>query len=415
MLITKFAFHNLYSFDNFTVDLTYPKKLRFSTIENEYLSFATNFKIKKVCLISGSNATGKTAVGRLLCAAMNFIVGRNNALDYIKIRNSQKKATIVLEFVTPFNKMLHEVVLDFRESSQSGSGVLTELNAIAYRSVFINSKDSQHTARNRLDSLDYYENSLQINPEVDLFKNLHSRVFSTYEDDYQPQINDFFWKYVFYETIDKDNSSNVKEFSKFDLKRATNILKAFDPTITSIVALVNKVKAAKSKKLSEPQVYQIQFENGNSVPILLDNLNDSAASNIYKRLSKGTFEALSIIDFVERIIRDKLNNSSSTLFLDERMAHVHTQLETSMLNVMIQKLGVNSQFFYSTHNTDLLEMNLPIHSHLFLKRNANQLVEAVQPEYLFKKNDRSLLNYVKNDVFGTCPDTNLIDEMLYEE
>lgn len=405
MLITKFSFQNLYSFENFTVDLTYPRPLKFTTIDHEYLSFAPKFKVKRVCVISGGNATGKTSVGKLLCAAMNFIAGRNNAMPYIKMRKPNDKATIVIEFVIPKAKTLHEAILTFQASENESEA---ELVKIEHRGTQIRKNDTQITARKRLMGLEFAIESLKDFPEIDLAKSLHKKVWLPEQE----LSNNLAWKYIFYETSESSDKG-LARLKLFDLNIASKILKAFDPTIQEIKELVERrEKQGKNSESPKPQAYQIEFNNSNRVTLDSGNLSNSES---YKRLSKGTFEALSIIDFIESIIQFKESSVSATLFLDERMAHVHTQLEMAMLNVMIQKLGNTSQLFYTTHNTDLLEMEVPIHSHLFLKRNTNALVEAVQPEVIFKKNDRKLSQYVKNDIFGTCPDTSLIDEIVYAE
>lgn len=405
MLITKFSFQNLYSFENFMVDLTYPRPLKFSTIDHENLSFAPRFKVKRVCIISGGNATGKTSLGKLLCAAMNFIAGRSGAMSYVKIRNLNDEATLILEFVIPKNKTFHEVVLSFRASVSESE---TELVKIKHRITNIKENDTPVLARSRLEKADFNVESLEQSPEINLAKYLYKKVWAEETD---ISITQLLWKYIFYETIELSDK-RLASLNFIDLNIASKILKAFDPTIREIKELVEREKKEKNDESKKPQAYQIEFNNDDRFILDLGNLSSSESC---KRLSKGTFEALSVIDFIETIIHFKKLETSATLFLDERMAHVHTQLEMAMLNVMIQKLGNTSQLFYTTHNTDLLEMEVPIHSHLFLRRNANNLVEAIQPETLFKKNDRKLNQYVRNNIFGTCPDTSLIDEIVYAE
>ena len=55
-------------------------------------------------------------------------------------------------------------------------------------------------------------------------------------------------------------------------------------------------------------------------------------------------------------------------------------------------------------------MNLPRHSFCFLKKNKN--IEVVDPSKYLKKNNQSLKNAVKNDLFDIAPDINFIDEIL---
>lgn len=409
MLITGFSFQNLYSFEDFTVDLTYPRPLKFTTIEHEYLSFAPRFKVKRVCIISGGNATGKTSLGKLLCAATNFIAGRNNGMSYIKVRDPKIDATLRLEFVIPRNRTFHEATLSFRLSeNQLDKELGTELIRIEHRVTNIRESDTPITARNRLAKADCNFESLEKSPEINLTKYLNNKIWPEGGD---ISINQLLWKYIFYETSEPTDK-RLADLEFVDLDIASKILKAFDPTILGIKELVAREEQNKSNETLKTQAYKIEFSNGNHITLDSGKFTNPDG---YKRLSKGTFEALSIIDFIETIIHFKKHDASATLFLDERMAHVHTQLETAMLNVMIQKLGKTSQLFYTTHNADLLEMEVPIHSHLFLKRNDNFLVEAVQPETIFKKNDRKVSQYVRNDIFGTCPDTSLIDEIVYAE
>ncbi len=389
MLITKFSFDNLYGFEKFEVDLTYPTKLSFSSIEHEYLEFAPKFKVKRLCLISGGNATGKTSIGRLLCAATNIICGQIGAVaEYVKIRDTTKEATIQLEFVTPHNQRLNNITFTFKQGEKGVELIKTDAQTAKIRK-----SDTQTATRQRWSEVTTH--SLAENPEIDLAKNMVRQVFS---DEYAPVWTG--WNYVFYENIENSMNHFVGS-NQIDITKATKILKAFDPSIVSIELM----------RADNQNAYQIRFENGDL--LVVDMGAEKSELNDPRRLSKGTFEGLSIIRFIDDMSRKNL--ASTTYFLDERMAHVHTELEKSMLNVMIQKLGTNSQFFYTSHNTDILELDVPVHSHLFLKRNENGLVEAIQPERTFKKNDRKLANYVKNDVFGTCPDASLIDELAYED
>ena len=95
------------------------------------------------------------------------------------------------------------------------------------------------------------------------------------------------------------------------------------------------------------------------------------------------------------------------------MAYTHSDLEQHILNLIVSKLSPLSQFFYTTHNYDVLDMGFPVHSYLFMRKE-NSTSSVIQPESSFKKNDRSLLNYVKNDYFNTLPDTSDLDKLLWE-
>lgn len=65
-------------------------------------------------------------------------------------------------------------------------------------------------------------------------------------------------------------------------------------------------------------------------------------------------------------------------------------------------VGENGQLFFTTHNLNLLEMDLPVHSFTFLRKDST--IEPIYPKDLIKKNDISLRNAVRNDVFNMAPD-----------
>ena len=126
-------------------------------------------------------------------------------------------------------------------------------------------------------------------------------------------------------------------------------------------------------------------------------------------MSRGTREAVDITMFYE-VMKNENFGESATFYQDEMLTYSHTEAEQSILNLLIGTLLRYSQLFYSPHNYDILDMNLPVHSHVFLKKY--KYSEFIQPEkHGFNQNDRSLLGYVKNDVFGTIPNINAINNL----
>ena len=75
---------------------------------------------------------------------------------------------------------------------------------------------------------------------------------------------------------------------------------------------------------------------------------------------------------------------------------------------MINKLGGGEQLFFTSHNMDLLDMNLPRHSFFLRKR---EKIEVVYPSEYIKKNDISLRNAMENDVFDVAPSSDKIYEL----
>ena len=62
MIIMDLKANNLLAFKDFEVYFSYPKKIVDSYIENEHLKDHPNFRYKKVNIIMGANASGKTSI-----------------------------------------------------------------------------------------------------------------------------------------------------------------------------------------------------------------------------------------------------------------------------------------------------------------------------------------------------------------
>ena len=73
MIVMDVVIDNFFAFKNFHMNMAYPKKKPNSYIENEYLDGHPNFRYKKVNILMGANATGKTSFGRMLMAVFNFM------------------------------------------------------------------------------------------------------------------------------------------------------------------------------------------------------------------------------------------------------------------------------------------------------------------------------------------------------
>lgn len=73
MIILNAKLNNVYGFKDFDIAFSYPKKIVNSIIENEHLAGRPNFRYKKAVILMGSNATGKTSLGKALLNIISFI------------------------------------------------------------------------------------------------------------------------------------------------------------------------------------------------------------------------------------------------------------------------------------------------------------------------------------------------------
>ena len=92
MVIMNLHLDNFLVFNEFDLCMSYPKKIVRSTIEGEHLAGRERFRYKKVVILMGANATGKTALGRILMSIFNFIDGKEYSGIVKLIDDKRKKA-----------------------------------------------------------------------------------------------------------------------------------------------------------------------------------------------------------------------------------------------------------------------------------------------------------------------------------
>ena len=66
MILAYIYLDNIYGFKDFSASFVYPKKIVNNPLGQEYLKNYPNFRYKKVNIIFGSNATGKTTLGKAI-------------------------------------------------------------------------------------------------------------------------------------------------------------------------------------------------------------------------------------------------------------------------------------------------------------------------------------------------------------
>ena len=74
----------------------------------------------------------------------------------------------------------------------------------------------------------------------------------------------------------------------------------------------------------------------------------------------------------------------------------------------------DEHLIFTTHNTDMLDLNLPKHSYMFLRKKVEDgecKVSAISASEILKRNTDNIRNAVENDVFGSLPDDSLLDEL----
>lgn len=375
MIFTKIYIDNLYSFHDCEIDLSLKGNVGRSTIPHEHLKGYEKFRFRRVCIISGANASGKTALGKVLFYVQNLCCGERRIAtnELVKcINNKEKDGVIKIEFVT---KMLGENKYCFNYMEIYIKNDKSLPNVKNY-SIKLSKKDTVSDARKKIQKSNELCGLNCLQP------------FATS------------WGYIFSENMEDPNIPTMNYIDN-------NVLKEI---------LMNMDSSIKSVDNIENDEFRIIFSNGDKLLI------DSNGITNKERLSSGTFDSIKIALLLSKIISDKKDCITSdkcithTYFLDERMSKVHSELEVSIVNLMIDKLPHNAQLFYTTHNYDVLEMNLPLHSFLFMGKKQGKTI-IVQPEKneIIRKNKKNLLYFLKNDFFSILPETDRIDELLFND
>ena len=125
MVLLDVKLDNFLLFDDFSMHLTYAKKPVSSSIAEEHLVGRPNFRYKKLIVLMGANATGKTALGKVLMGAFNFIAKREYALIAELIEDPQKDASFSLDMAYDDN-YLYRVNAVFKGRKKSYSDIRSE-------------------------------------------------------------------------------------------------------------------------------------------------------------------------------------------------------------------------------------------------------------------------------------------------
>ncbi|HPY98611.1 MAG TPA: ATP-binding protein [Clostridia bacterium] len=353
MIVMNLELDNLLGFDDFKINFSYPRKIVNSTIKGEFLPNKTNFRFKKVNILLGVNASGKTTLGKAMMHIFNFITHKSPVRLLESVKDKRRKAFFSIDFLIDENIMYRincEINLDEKDHSKS-------ILMLEVYTAPIGKRDSYEICVRKLEQVKVKDDNKSSLDVLDSVKNLG-------------------WHFTFPDIGNTDIRIDKDVLSLDILKR---VLKTLDTSITDV---------QKSDEVENS--YVIRSRNGD---IFIQN-----GKIIEDILSSGTKMGIDISYVISSICK----GMHGFYYVDEKFTFIQTDIEQFLLGIMIDKLGPLEQLFFTSHNLDLLDMDLPVHSFTFLKKDEN--IEAVYPSDFIKKNDISIRNAFVNDVFGTTPD-----------
>lgn len=358
MVIMDVKLNHVYGFDDFSINFTYPRRLTVSLIGSEALEGRERFRYKKAVILMGANATGKTSFGKALLKIFSSIKESNEAI-LRDLGSDDYPAEFQVDFVNE-GFTLHRFcgVVDGEDVS------------IRYFSAEIGEMDAYEMVVEKLAD--------RTAEAAGSFKKLKGLVGPL----------EFRFAYPEIET-----SLRVKGLKKTALlKTLRAVIGTLDPTLTD----VSIAKDLKDSFVIRRRGREIIIQEGK----LLNR----------ELLSSGTAEGIDVAVFLASMLSDK----NCFYYCDEHFSYIQSDIEKRIFGLMVGRLGSNEQLIFTTHNADMLDLNLPKHTFAFLRKEIDEgeyKVTATFASEFLKRNTDSVKCALENDVFGSLPDDSLLDEL----
>ncbi len=362
MIVLNLSLKGIYGFDNFNINFSYPKKIVNSIIEDEHLEGRERFRYKKVVVLMGANATGKTSMGKALLHIFEFIKDENPIPLCEMV--SDKRGYFSIDFVNG----------DYRLQRLSAQiDAENQKVEIQYKTADIEKMDSYEKCVDKLQ-----DKTKEATRTTTSLKKL---------------VGDISYRFA-YPEIEK--SLKLTSTNKtILLKTLRAVIGTLDPTLQD----VSISKDLKDTFIIRRKDTEIIIQDGKL-------LNRDV-------LSSGTAEGIDVAMFLAALA----SNKSSFYYCDEHFSYIQSDIEKRIFGIMLDHIKDDEQLIFTTHNTDMLDLNLPKHSYVFLRKQLEDdvyQVSAISASDVLKRNTDSLRCAVENDMFASLPQDSLLDELEME-
>lgn len=385
MVILRVACDNFYMFKNFELDLTYNRKVNHPLSKDDELFEGSRIKVRKNLIVMGANAAGKTTFGKLLCLILNFIRGNNLDDQYFSLEKIQyeksRDASFEIEFVV--NSVAYLIKASFRDYNLQQEQVFSQKVYPTYSIKKLRNKLRSNTP---IETFDANDKQMNIG-----FKSFAFSVSKPSKFDESVK------RLGFWFMLSEPISNATVYRSEVDVDFLDKILPAIDNSVNSVKRL--QVEGDNTPTNS----YQISFKNNETLTVLNGDLKTCGY-----RLSHGTFESIDFV-FSLSVLRKGL---ASIFYIDERLSHMHPELEIYLARQAFLQKPKDAQLFFTTHDTELFDLNAPNASYMIFRRNNEGFNEAIFVSDKLSKNDRNLRSYYENDYFEVIPDYSVLDELF---
>ena len=359
MVVLNLKLDGVYGFSHFEINFTYPKKVVNSIIDDEHLEGRDRFRYKKAVILMGTNATGKTSLGRALLKIFSYINTGNP--NHLLEMASENHANFEIDFVNN-GFVLHRL-----------AGVIskeTDQVDLTYLSAEIEKTDFYEKCVDRL-----ADHTAEVLKDARSLRNMIGEIHSRFA---YPEI----------EPSLKLAGTNQKNL----LKMLQAVIGTLDPTLKNI----SISRDLKDTFIIRRKDQAIIIQEGK----LLNR----------EVLSSGTAEGIDVALFLASM----MSGQHSFYYCDEHFSYIQSDIEKMIFTLMMERVQNNEQLIFTTHNTDLLELNLPKHSFVFLRKepeDGDYRVSAMSASDILKRNTDSVKCAMENDVFASLPDLSMLAEL----
>ncbi|MCR5033725.1 MAG: DNA repair protein Rad50 [Lachnospiraceae bacterium] len=358
MIIMDVKLNHVYGFDDFHINFSYPRKLVASLLGNESLEGRERFRFKKAVILMGTNATGKTSFGRALLKIFKAVKEANEAI-LRELNEGDAASEFSVDFVNQ-GYTLHRL-----------TGVVEKENvSFRYYTASIDEMDSYEMAAEKLE-----DHTSEVGEDFKLLKK---------------SVGELEYRFAYPEIEAAIELNDVKRPALLKTLRA--VIGTLDPTLTD----VSIAKELKDSFIIRRRGQEIIIQEGK---VLNREL-----------LSSGTAEGIDVAVFLASMLSEK----NCFYYCDEHFSYIQSDIEKRIFGLMVEKLGRNEQLIFTTHNTDMLNLNLPKHAFAFMKKEIyddKYITSVTFASDLLKRNTDSVKCAMENDVFGSIPDDSLLDEL----
>lgn len=359
MVVLNLELKGIYGFDDFHINFSYPKKIVNSIIDCEHLEGRERFRYKKAVILMGANATGKTTLGKALLRIFDYMFDENPGPLYEMV--SEETGSLCIDFVNG-DYRLQRLMIELNASTRE--------TKIRHYAAEIGTMDSYERCVSKL--VDYTEEATHT---VGALKKMVGNIQSRFA----------------YPEIAK--SLKMSGTNRDILQKTLRaVIGTLDPTLQD----VSLSKDLKDTFIIRRKNQEIIIQEGK---LLNRNV-----------LSSGTAEGIDVAIFLAAMVAKE----SSFYYCDEHFSYIQSDIEKRIFGIMLDRIGANEQLIFTTHNTDMLDLNLPKHSYVFLRKSLEDgkyATSAISASDVLKRNTDSLRCAVENDVFGSLPQESLLDEL----